>query len=193
MILPDYQIKELVDQFGIIDPFVAEHTSEVDGQPVISFGLSSYGYEFRLGSDFMWVAKTFEQALDVKQRQATDYVMVQTREDNINQTVFILPGNDMVLGQSLEYFKIPEDCIGILHTKSTYIRAGITITPGVLEPGWQGHITIAISNSTKRPVKLFSGEGIGQVVFHRQDRCITSYARRKGKYNNSKGIQASKI
>lgn len=184
-LLVDWQIRELAEQ-GMIIPFY-EGTS---GNGVISYGLSSHGYDVRLGCEFMAVDVRSCGKIDPKKIDADVFYRVQVEE---GEQVWI-PAGGLILGHSVEHFKIPRnigiECIG----KSTYARCGITInvTPG--EPEWEGVWTIEIENACPVPVCVYAGEGIFQCRFHRSvTECDTSYKDKRGQYQGDKTVQTAKV
>lgn len=180
---PDHWIAQMARDYKMIEPF---HESQVrEGK--ISFGLSSYGYDFRVGQDYKIFQGESVTSLDPKE------VSDESFGDFRGDYCVINPGT-FVLGQSVEYFRIPRDILTICMGKSTYARCGILINVTPFEPEWEGHVTMSISNVGSVPVKIYSGEGIAQVVFlQASEVCRTSYADRKGKYQAQKGIVLSKV
>jgi len=172
----DKWIKEMVRTSSMIEPFVEELVSS----GVISYGLSSYGYDFRLSDEFL-VPLRGKKPFDPKS-ETTAFRFKRAKR------MIIGPGW-YVLGKSLEYFRIPKNVIGICVGKSTYARSGIMVNITPLEPGWEGYITVAISNLSQRKVILHAGEGIAQVLFFEGEEPFVSYADRKGKYHESKEIK----
>ncbi len=171
----DKWIKEMVKTFSMIEPFSEEMVSE----GVISYGLSSFGYDFRLSDEFLvpTKGKTFDPKSGIQ----------GFRKKKAEKLV--LSSCSYVLGRSVEYFRIPRNVLGICVGKSTYARSGIIINITPLEPGWEGYITIAISNISQRKVVLYAGEGIGQVLFFESEEPLISYADRKGKYQGATAVQ----
>lgn len=166
----------------MIEPF----ESSLASQGFISFGVSSYGYDFRL-SDRYKIPRPGIALLDPKNSGPENFS--DLRADHC----IIAPGA-FVLGHSLEYFRIPRNVLAICTGKSTYARCGVLINVTPFEPEWEGHATISISNTGAAPVKIYSGEGIAQLVFLAADElCQTSYADRKGKYQAQKGVVLSRI
>lgn len=172
---------------GMIDPYVDHSVREEDGRKVISYGVSAYGYDIRVANEFKLLNSTFEGEIDPKKEWVDQYKEFQS--------IFVLiPPNSMLLCRSVEYFRIPRDVIGICLGKSTYSRCGIVCNVTPLEPGWEGYLTIELSNTTPRPVKIYAGEGIAQLVFHQSDeQCITSYADKGGKYMKQVGVTGAKM
>lgn len=179
MPLADFQIKEQVK----IIPWADQETRP--GK--ISYGVTSYGYDFRIGRKFKVFKNTFMTTVDPKCFSPKCF-------DEIEDDHCIIPPNSFVLGESVEWVEIPRDVLGICVGKSTYARCGLIVNVTPLEPGWKGRITIEISNSTTLPAKIYSEEGIMQVVFFKGDEaCKTSYADKKGKYQDQVGITLPKV
>jgi len=168
---------------GMIEPFEEKLVSS----GVISYGLSSYGYDIRLADEFKIFSNVFSEVLDPKNFSPKSFV--EHKGDYV-----IIPPNSFVLARSLEYFRIPRNVLAIVLGKSTYARMGIiaNITPA--EPTWEGYLVIEISNTTPLPAKLYAFEGIAQMLFFEADEpCEVSYADRKGKYQNQTGIWLPKV
>jgi dCTP deaminase len=173
-VLCDWQIKQEVR----IVPFM----EGVKRRGVISYGLTSYGYDLRLGRNFKIFHDAWCNTIDPKlfdPRSFLDY----------EGDVCVIPPNSFVLGESLEYLEIPRDVLAICVGKSSIARCGIIVNITPLEPEWRGKVTIEISNTTPLPAKVYAEEGICQVVFHRADAvCLSSYADKKGKYQDQQGL-----
>lgn len=168
---------------GMIEPF---ESSQV-GLGVISFGVSSYGYDMRITDEF----KIFN-ADAVKYADPKDFN--DSHFTTFKGDVCIIPPNSYVLARSVEYFRIPRDILTITFGKSTYARSGVIVNVTPFEPEWEGFVTISIANLTTRPAKLYANEGIAQVVFLKANEiCKTSYADKKGKYQAQKTITIAKI
>ncbi len=182
-VMPDHWIKEMSENQKMIEPFVDRQIK--DG---ISYGLSSYGYDFRISDEFKIFDPAHEEGVvDPKDWNHVNYT------DYKGETCEI-PPNGYVLGRTVEYFRIPRDVITICYGKSTYARCGVSINVTPFEPEWEGYATIAISNTTPRPVKIYAGEGMGQLLFIKADsECLVSYADKKGKYQAQKEITVAKI
>ena len=164
---------------GMIAPFEAE---QVKGG-AISYGLSSYGYDIRLADTYKVFKLDGNKELDPKDIPEGAF------EDCQGDTC-IIPAHSFVLGRSLEYFKIPRQAMAICLGKSTYARLGVIVNVTPLEPEWEGHITMAISNTAPAPAKVYSNEGIAQLVFFESDEpCMVSYQDRKGQYQAQKEIR----
>lgn len=155
---------------------------------VISYGTSSYGYDMRIGHTFQVLKSSSTQEVDPKNIDPQLYESV-TVEDFL-----VLPPHTLALGQTIEYFKIPRDILTIAFGKSTYARVGVLVNITPFEPEWEGFATLAISNLSNAPVRIYAGEGIGQLIFLQADEvCGISYADRKGKYQAQKSITTAKI
>lgn len=181
----DKWIKEKALQ-GMIEPFVDHLVT--DG--VISYGLSSYGYDMRIANEFKVFTGSISKETAIVDPKRFDKDLL---EDYIGDFV-IIPPNSYVLGKSVEYFRIPRNVNCIVLGKSTYARSGIIVNITPLEAGWCGYVTIEISNATPLPVKVYANEGIAQVLFFEGDEpCEISYADRHGKYQNQQGIILPKV
>jgi dCTP deaminase len=182
-VLPDRWIRDMAINRRMIEPYADQRQRA--GK--ISFGASSYGYDFRLSDEYKIPAFGAIGILDPKKMERIPF------GDHKGRTCRI-PPHSFVLGRSLEYFRIPRDVIVICQGKSTYARCGIVVNVTPLEPEWEGFITLAIVNASPVPAKVYSGEGIAQLVFIRsQGECETSYADRKGKYQAQKQIRLSRV
>ncbi len=180
---PDHWIARMAREHQMIDPF--QESLMREGK--ISFGLSSYGYDLRVGQSYKVFRGRPVDCVDPKD------VPAELFDDFQGEHCVIEPGT-FVLAQSVEYFKIPRDILTICVGKSTYARCGILVNVTPFEPEWEGHVTMSISNTGSAPVKVHSGEGIAQVIFFEASEvCQTSYADRKGKYQAQKGIVLSKV
>ncbi len=167
---------------GMIEPF---HES-IRSEGVISSGVGSYGYDLRLADEFRVFRGQAGAVLDPKSSNTEDF-------QDFKGSICVIPPNSFVLGRSLEYFRIPRDVLVICFGKSTYARSGVVVNITPLEPEWEGHITIAVSNTSPAPVRLYANEGIAQAVFiGAAEVCETSYADRAGKYQAQKGITHSR-
>lgn len=180
---PDYWIRKQAEEHGMIEPFELGQVRA----GVISYGVSAYGYDMRLGREFHFPKLGPDQVLDPKTVQSLQYEAVCA--DSV-----VIPPNSSVLGCSLEYFRIPRDVLAICFGKSTYARVGILphITP--LEPEWEGIVTMKIFNMSAQAVRIYAAEGIAQVVFIGADGlCETSYADKGGKYQGQQSITTAKL
>lgn len=183
MVLSDKEIKEYVKKSEMISPFTESQVKK----GVISFGVSSYGYDFRIASDFKIFTNVNNALVDPKNFDSKSFV-------DFNGKICIIPPNSFVLGRSIEYFKIPRDVLGICVGKSTYARCGIIVNVTPLEPCWEGYITVEISNTTPLPAKIYAEEGICQIIFIKgSEMCEVSYEDRKGKYQKQEGLTLPKV
>jgi dCTP deaminase len=179
----DKWIREMALKHKMIEPF----SENLVTKGVISFGVSSYGYDIRIADEFKIFTDVYSTVVDPKNFDPRSFVEFKGKE-------CIIPPNSFALGRSVEYFRIPRNVLGICIGKSTYARCGIVINITPLEPEWEGFITIEISNTTPLPAKIYANEGIAQVIFIEGDEiCETSYKDRKGKYQEQKGIVLPKI
>jgi dCTP deaminase len=181
MVKPDMWIRKMALECGMIEPF-AEGESR---QGVISYGLSSYGYDMRITDQF----KLFrgENILDPK-------IANDTMFEEIMTDVLELPANSSALARSVEYFRIPRDILTITFGKSTYARCGLIVNVTPFEPEWEGYVTISMINTQKHPVRVYANEGIAQVIFlGGAGECERSYKDKKGKYQAQKKITLSRI
>ena len=168
---------------GMIEPFADKQVSK----GVISFGVSSYGYDMRIADEFEIFTNVHSVVVDPKNFSKRSFVSFKGKE-------CIIPPNSFALGKSVEYFRIPRNVLCIVLGKSTYARAGIIVNVTPLEPMWRGYVTVEISNTTPLPVKVYANEGIAQVLFlESNEECETSYADKKGKYQNQTGIWLPKV
>ena len=173
----------MAKEHGMIDPFVdGQIKKRDDGSRVVSYGLSSYGYDLRVSDEFKVFTNVFNTVVDPKAFDDRSFVDIQT-------DVCIVPPNSFALARSVEYFRIPREVLTICVGKSTYARCGIIVNVTPFEPEWEGHVTLEISNTTPLPAKIYANEGLAQVVFFlADDVCETSYADRSGKYMCQRGI-----
>ena len=178
MIKSDRWIRQQAVEKGMIKPF--EERQVRTG--VISYGLSSYGYDLRIADEFKIFTNINNTLVDPKAFDPRSFVDYQG-------PVCIVPPNSFALGRSVEYFKIPRNVLTICVGKSTYARCGIITNVTPFEPEWEGFVTLEISNTTPLPAKIYANEGIAQVLFFESDEaCQTSYADRQGKYQGQQGI-----
>jgi len=183
-IKPDTWIRRMAREHQMIDPFVDDQVSE----GIISYGVSSYGYDLRVTDEFKIFTNVRSTVVDPK--SFDENTMVVDYQGN----ECIIPPNSFALARSLEYFRIPRNVLVICLGKSTYARCGIITNVTPLEPEWEGHVTLEISNTTPLPARIYANEGIAQLLFFEGDPvCETSYADRKGKYQSQTGITAPRI
>jgi dCTP deaminase len=168
----------------MIEPFVERQV----GNGVISYGLSSYGYDFRVGNEFKILARDAAGVIDPKN------FVPKILEDIKTETFAVIPPNCIVIARSVEYFRIPRSVITIAFGKSTYARCGILVNITPFEPEWEGFVTLSIVNTTSAPARIYANEGIAQVLFLESDEvCAVSYADKKGKYQAQGGITLPKV
>jgi len=196
-ILADWQIIELA-KAGMIEPFVDGQVKEIERpdwgnggsyrDKVISYGVSSFGYDLRCSDEFKIFTPSTGQLTVVDPKAFDPAALVDYVGD-----VCVIPPHSYVLTRSLEYFRMPRNVTSICLGKSTYARAAVLVNVTPLEAEWQGHLTIEISNLSPLPVKLYANEGICQLIFLQGEQPITSYADRKGKYQSQVGITLAKV
>lgn len=174
----DRWIRKMAREHRMIEPFVEDQMR--DG--VISYGVSSYGYDIRVADEFKIFTNVYSAIVDPKNFDPRS--MIDFQGD-----VCVIPPNSFALARTVEYFRIPRSILTICVGKSTYARCGIIVNVTPFEPEWEGFVTLEISNTTPLPAKIYSNEGIAQVLFFEgDDICETSYADRKGKYQNQQTI-----
>lgn len=179
----DHWIIEKAKAHGMIEPF--QEAQVTKGQ--ISSGVSSYGYDFRLDRDYQLFCGTSHSLIDPK---AIDAELFQSFSGDYCD----VPGGSYVLAKSLELFRIPRNILAICTGKSTYARCGVLVNVTPLEPEWEGYLTVSIANLSKSTVRLYSEEGVAQLIFlESHSPCKTSYKDRKGKYQNQKQIELARI
>ena len=177
-VMSDRWIRRMAQDHGMIEPFVEAQKRE----GVISYGLSSYGYDARVADEFKIFTNVDSAVIDPKDFAPTSFVDRKT-------DVCIIPPNSFALGHTVEYFRIPRDVLVICLGKSTYARCGIIVNVTPLEPEWEGQVTIEISNTTPLPAKIHAHEGICQFLFLQgNEPCETSYADKAGKYMRQRGV-----
>ena len=182
-IKPDNWIKRMALAHQMIEPFVDEQMRS----GVISYGLSSYGYDVRVGDEFKVFTNVFNTVVDPKNFDPKSFVDIKANE-------CVIPPNSFALASTIEYFRIPRDVLTVCLGKSTYARCGIIVNVTPFEPEWEGHVTIEISNTTPLPAKIYANEGIAQVLFFQSDEpCAKSYKDKKGKYQAQRGVTLPKI
>jgi dCTP deaminase len=180
---PDHWIRKMAQEHGMIEPFVEKQVRE----GVISFGVSSYGYDMRVSNQFKIFTNVFSAVVDPKNFDPKSFV-------DFEGDVCIIPPNSFALAHSVEYFRIPRSVLCVTLGKSTYARAGILTNITPFEPGWEGFVTLEISNTTPLPAKIYANEGIAQVLFFEADEeCEVSYADKKGKYQGQTGVTPPRI
>ncbi len=181
----DRWIRRMAREHGMIEPFADRQVR--DG--VISFGVSSYGYDMRVASDFRIFTNALSAVVDPKHFDPKSFV-------EFHGDACIVPPNSFALARSVEYFRIPRNVLTVCVGKSTYARCGVITNVTPFEPEWEGFVTLEISNTTPLPAKIYANEGIAQVLFFAADEddvCEVSYADKKGKYQAQKGITLPKL
>jgi dCTP deaminase len=180
---PDHWIRKMALEQGMIEPFVEKQMRE----GVISFGLSSYGYDMRVSNQFKIFTNVRSAIVDPKNFSADSFV-------DIEGEVCIIPPNSFALAVSVEYFRIPRKVLTVCLGKSTYARTGLIVNVTPFEPQWEGFVTLEISNTTPLPAKVYANEGIAQVLFFEADEeCEISYADKKGKYQGQVGVTPPRL
>ena len=170
-------------EHGMIEPFVESQTRA----GVVSYGVSSYGYDIRVADEFKVFTNVYNTVVDPKNFDPKSFV-------DIKADVCIIPPNSFALARTIEYFRIPRDVLTVCLGKSTYARCGIIVNVTPFEPEWEGHVTIEISNTTPLPAKIYANEGIAQVLFFQSDEpCARSYKDKKGKYQGQRGVTLPKL
>jgi dCTP deaminase len=173
----------MVREHGMIEPF--QETQVKDG--VISYGLSSYGYDLRVSDEFKIFTDVYGVTVDPKNFDPRSFV-------DWTGATCVVPPNSFALARSIEYFRIPRNVLTVCVGKSTYARCGIIVNVTPFEPEWEGHVTLEISNTTPLPAKIYAEEGIAQVLFFESsDPCETSYADREGKYQAQRGLTLPRV
>ncbi|MGH7885636.1 MAG: dCTP deaminase [Thermodesulfobacteriota bacterium] len=182
-IKPDSWIRKMAVEHDMINPFVEGQVSK----GVISYGLSSYGYDIRVTDEFKVFTNVHNSLVDPKNFDEKSFVEIKADQ-------CIIPPNSFALARTVEYFRIPRSTITVCLGKSTYARCGIIVNVTPFEPEWEGYVTLEISNTTPIPAKIYANEGIAQVLFFEGDsECETSYADKKGKYQKQIGITTPRI
>lgn len=191
-VLNDKQILELMRSpdgraAGMIDNYAEKQVREIDGERIISWGLSSFGYDARLAGEFMWPDAG---ELDPKHPRRTSWV------HSTSESGLVIKPHGFVLARTVERFKMPDDVMAICVGKSTYARNGLIVNVTPLEPGWEGHVTLELSNTTDLPSVVYVGEGICQFVFFRGERPSVTYATREGgpgKYQGQQSVTLARV
>jgi dCTP deaminase len=182
-IMPDRWIREMAKTKAMIEPFV--ESQKRDG--VISYGLSSYGYDARVSEEFKVFTNVDSAVVDPKDFSLKGFV-------ERTGPICVIPPNSFVLARTVEYFRVPRDILVICLGKSTYARCGIIVNVTPLEPEWEGHVTLEFSNTTPLPARVYANEGACQFLFLKGDGpCEVSYADRGGKYMHQRGVTLPKL
>ena len=179
----DTWIRRMAREHKIIEPFVDEQMRE----GVISYGVSSYGYDIRVADEFKVFTNVYNTVVDPKNFDPKSFV-------DIKADVCIIPPNSFALARTIEYFRVPRDVLTVCLGKSTYARCGIIVNVTPFEPEWEGTATLEISNTTPLPAKIYANEGIAQVLFFQSDEpCEISYGDKKGKYLKQQEVTLPRI
>lgn len=179
----DHWIEKMAIEKRMIEPFVADQVRN----GVISYGVSSYGYDIRVADEFKIFTNVYSAIVDPKDFDPASMV-------DFKGEVCIIPPNSFALARTVEYFRIPRDVLTICVGKSTYARCGIIVNVTPFEPEWEGFVTLEISNTTPLPAKIYANEGIAQVLFFQADEpCRISYADKKGKYQRQQQIELPRL
>ena len=182
----DLWIRRMADQHKMIEPFEAGQVRHKDGEKLISYGTSSYGYDVRCSREFKVFTNINSATVDPKAFDSNSFVDVES-------DVCVIPPNSFALARTVEYFRIPRNVLTVCLGKSTYARCGIIVNVTPLEPEWEGHVTLEFSNTTTLPAKIYANEGVAQMLFFESDEvCETSYADRGGKYQGQTGVTVPK-
>ncbi|KJS37562.1 MAG: deoxycytidine triphosphate deaminase [Rhodospirillaceae bacterium BRH_c57] len=182
-VMPDHWIRTQAQSQGMIEPF----TDRLNRDGVISYGVSSYGYDARVADEFKIFTNVDSAVVDPKAFSDKSFV-------NRKTDVCVVPPNSFVLARTVEYFRIPRDVLVICLGKSTYARCGIIVNVTPLEPEWEGHVTLEFSNTTPLPAKIYANEGACQFIFLKADsQCEVSYGDRKGKYMGQQGVTLPRL
>ena len=183
----DHWIRRMSREHGMIEPFQDGLVRQNERGSVISYGLSSYGYDLRVADEFKVFTNVYNAVVDPKNFDPRSFVDIQAES-------CLVPPNSFALARSIEYFRIPRDVVTLCVGKSTYARCGIIVNVTPFEPEWEGYVTLEFSNTTPLPAKIYANEGVAQVIFFESDEvCETSYRDRGGKYQGQKGVTLPKI
>lgn len=178
----DSWIKKMAQNHRMIEPFVDRQVKTHKQKKLISYGLSSYGYDVRSANEFKVFTNINSAIIDPKNFNPDSFIDLKT-------DICIIPPNSFVLAHTVEYFRIPRNVLVICLGKSTYARCGIIVNVTPLEPEWEGHITLEFSNTTNLPAKIYANEGVAQLIFLESlEQCKVSYKDRNGKYQGQRGV-----
>src|SRR5947207_1964509 len=183
----DHWIRRMAKEHRMIEPFEEKLVRRRGDAPIISYGLSSYGYDLRVADEFKVFTNVYNAVVDPKAFDDRSFVDMKGES-------CLVPPNSFALARSIEYFRIPRDVLTLCVGKSTYARCGIIVNVTPFEPEWEGHVTLEISNTTPLPAKIYANEGLAQAIFlESAEVCETSYADRKGKYMGQRGITVPRL
>ncbi len=178
----DQWIRRMAEEYGMIEPFEPQQINRLDGNPVISYGTSSYGYDIRCSREFKIFTNINTAIVDPKAFSGDSFV-------DFCGDVCIVPPNSFALARTVEFFRIPRNVLTVCLGKSTYARCGIIVNVTPFEPEWEGYATLEFSNTTPLPARIYANEGVAQVIFlEASEPCETSYKDRKGKYQGQVGV-----
>ncbi len=178
----DRWIQKMALEHDMISPFESRQVRETAAGRIISYGVSSYGYDVRCADEFKIFTNINSAIVDPKAFDPNSFIDIQS-------DVCIIPPNSFALARTIEYFRIPRNVLTICLGKSTYARCGIIVNVTPLEPEWEGHVTLEFSNTTSLPAKIYANEGIAQMLFLESDEvCAVSYRDRDGKYQGQRGV-----
>lgn len=182
----DRWIEKMAREHGMISPFESAQVRENGNGRAISYGVSSYGYDVRCGTEFKIFTNINSTIVDPKDFDEKSFI-------DVNSEVCIIPPNSFALARTVEYFRIPRNVLTICLGKSTYARCGIIVNVTPLEPEWEGHVTLEFSNTTTLPAKIYANEGVAQMLFlEASEVCAVSYRDRGGKYQGQTGVTLPK-
>lgn len=185
----DRWIRRMVEEQQMISPFEPGQVKSLNGERIVSYGTSSYGYDIRCADEFKLFTNLNSTVVDPKNFDEASFVDVS------GKGFCIIPPNSFALARTVEYFRIPRNVLTICLGKSTYARCGIIVNVTPFEPEWEGYVTLEFSNTTPLPAKIYAGEGCAQVLFFEADAddvCETSYRDRGGKYQGQVGVTLPK-
>jgi dCTP deaminase len=178
----DKWIRRMALEHRMIEPFEPRQVRERNGEKIVSYGTSSYGYDVRCANEFKIFTNINSTIVDPKRFDEKSFV-------DLTAEVCIIPPNSFALARTVEYFRIPRDVLTICLGKSTFARCGIIVNVTPLEPEWEGHVTLEFSNTTPLPARIYANEGVAQFLFFESDEaCETSYKDRGGKYQGQRGV-----
>ena len=182
----DRWIRRMAQEQGMIEPFEGAQVRHTDSGRIVSYGVSSYGYDVRCADEFKVFTNINSSIVDPKAFDEKSFV-------DFKGPTCIIPPNSFALARTVEYFRIPRSVLTICLGKSTYARCGIIVNVTPLEPEWEGHVTLEFSNTTPLPAKIYANEGVAQMLFFQSDeRCQVSYKDRGGKYQGQRGVTLPK-
>jgi dCTP deaminase len=183
----DKWIRRMAEAHNMIEPFEPGQVRTVNGNKIVSYGTSSYGYDVRCSDEFKIFTNVHSTVVDPKHFDEKSFV-------DLKGDVCIIPPNSFALARTVEHFKIPRNVLVVCLGKSSYARCGVVVNVTPLEPEWEGYVTLEFSNTTPLPAKIYANEGVAQMLFFESDEvCETSYRDRGGKYQGQKGVTLPKI